>query len=227
VIVHREPGCAALAVIEIPGSRAGGSARPPDMRGNEGSVNIAGEGISRLVDSDGAGVANPDQESQGVSVRILDGEAVAGRALRSGGSGRTGRAGSTRCAGVARCAFGSGRQPLRGRPRIAGGYRAETAQERAARLAVKPRVARKLVVGSALFGQVVEHLRRGLSPEQIAFTLGSMDEPVRLSHETIYTALYAMPRGQLRARIRTAPGSGGATRIPTACCGNICPKEKT
>jgi len=24
---------------------------------------------------------------------------------------------------------------------------------------------------------------------------------VRLSHETIYTALYAMPRGQLRARI--------------------------
>jgi IS30 family transposase len=42
-----------------------------------------------------------------------------------------------------------------------------------------------------------------LSPEQIAFTLGSMDEPVRLSHETIYTALYAMPRGQLRARILT------------------------
>jgi hypothetical protein len=59
------------------------------------------------------------------------------------------------------------------------------------------------VAGSALFGQVVEHLRRGLSPEQIAFTLGSMDEPVRLSHETIYTALYAMPRGQLRARILT------------------------
>jgi IS30 family transposase len=30
-----------------------------------------------------------------------------------------------------------------------------------------------------------------------------MDTPVRLSHETIYTALYAMPRGQLRARILT------------------------
>jgi IS30 family transposase len=30
-----------------------------------------------------------------------------------------------------------------------------------------------------------------------------MPEPVRLSHETIYTALYAMPRGQLRARIMT------------------------
>jgi IS30 family transposase len=92
---------------------------------------------------------------------------------------------------------------LRGRPRIAGGYRAEAAHERAARLAVKPRVVRKLVAGSVLFGLVVAHLRRGLSPEQIAFTLGSMDEPVRLSHETIYTALYAMPRGQLRARILT------------------------
>jgi IS30 family transposase len=64
-------------------------------------------------------------------------------------------------------------------------------------------VARKLVVGSALFLAVVARLRQGLSPEQIAFTLGSMDEPVRLSHETIYTALYAMPRGQLRARILT------------------------
>jgi IS30 family transposase len=32
----------------------------------------------------------------------------------------------------------------------------------------------------------------GWSPEQIAFTLGSMDKPVRLSHETIYTALYAI-----------------------------------
>ena len=92
---------------------------------------------------------------------------------------------------------------LRGRPRIAGGYRAEAAQQRASTLAAKPRVVRKLVVGSILFGLVVGHLRRGLSPEQIAFTLGSMDEPVRLSHETIYTALYAMPRGQLRARILT------------------------
>src|ERR1035441_6058222 len=92
---------------------------------------------------------------------------------------------------------------LRGRPRVAGGYCAEAAQERAARLAVKPRVVRKLVAGSALFGLVVAHLRCGLSPEQIASTLNRMDQPVRLSHETIYTALYAMPRGQLRARILT------------------------
>ena len=80
----------------------------------------------------------------------------------------------------------------RGRPRIAGGYRAEPAHKRACTLAAKPRVVRKLVAGSVLFGLVVAHLRRGLSPEQIAFTLGSMDEPVRLSYETIYTALYAI-----------------------------------
>lgn len=49
--------------------------------------------------------------------------------------------------------------------------------------------------GSALFLEVVERLRSGLSPEQIAFALRSMPDPVRLSHETIYTALYAMPRG--------------------------------
>jgi len=30
-----------------------------------------------------------------------------------------------------------------------------------------------------------------------------MPDPVRLSHETIYTALYAMPHGQLRARVLT------------------------
>jgi IS30 family transposase len=83
------------------------------------------------------------------------------------------------------------------------GYQAQRAHERAAKLAAKPRVERKLVPGSALFGLVVEHLRRGLSPEQIAFTLGSMPDPVRLSHETIYTALYAMPRGHLRARVLT------------------------
>ena len=92
---------------------------------------------------------------------------------------------------------------LRWSPRAAGGYRAEAAQLRAATLSTKPRMVRKLIVGSALFDLVVQRLRRGLSPEQIAFTLSGMDEPVRLSHETIYTALYAMPRGQLRARILT------------------------
>jgi IS30 family transposase len=90
-----------------------------------------------------------------------------------------------------------------GRPPIAGGYYAPAAERRARRLHRKPRVARKLVAGSQLWHRVLCHLRRGLSPEQIASTLARMPDPVRLSHETIYTALYAMPRGQLRARVLT------------------------
>jgi IS30 family transposase len=68
-----------------------------------------------------------------------------------------------------------------------------------------------------LFEQVIEHLRQGLSPEQIAFTLSRILEPARLSHETIYVALYAihrtdedlsvgtlaMPRGQRWAHLLT------------------------
>jgi len=83
----------------------------------------------------------------------------------------------------------------------AGGYRSVAADRRARVLAAKPRRQRKLEPGNALWGIVLEHLHRGLSPEQIASTLARMDEPVRLSHETIYTALYAMPRGQLRASV--------------------------
>jgi IS30 family transposase len=94
-------------------------------------------------------------------------------------------------------------QRRRGRPLKAGGYRSAQAQDRARRLAAKPRVERKLAPASALFEQVVGFLRQGLSPEQIASTLGAMLDPVRLSHETIYTALYAMPRGQLRGRVLT------------------------
>lgn len=50
---------------------------------------------------------------------------------------------------------------------------------------------------------VLRRRKRGLSPEQIACTLARMPEPVRLSYETIYTALYAMPKGQMRSRILT------------------------
>ena len=94
-------------------------------------------------------------------------------------------------------------QRQRGRPRKAGGYRAQDAQQRACRLSAQPRIERKLVPGTKFFDQVVAYLRQGLSPEQIACTLKSMLEPVQLSHETIYTTLYAMPRGQLRARVLT------------------------
>ena len=89
----------------------------------------------------------------------------------------------------------------RGQPRIAGGYGSVAAEHRAQRLATKPRVGRKLVVGNPLWALMVEHLRAGLSPAQIARTLTRMLSPARLSYETIYTALYAMPRGELRSSL--------------------------
>src|ERR1700678_103905 len=91
----------------------------------------------------------------------------------------------------------------RGHPPIAGGYYALRAHRRSQLLHIKPRIARKLVSDNPLWISVVRLLRQGLSPEQIASTLAHMPDPVRLSHETIYTALYAMPKGQLRARVLT------------------------
>lgn len=67
----------------------------------------------------------------------------------------------------------------------------------------KPRVARKLVPGTPLWERVITALGQGLSPAQVGLTLRRMADPARLSHETIYTALYAMPRGELRARVMT------------------------
>lgn len=89
----------------------------------------------------------------------------------------------------------------RGRPTIAGGYRSVQASRRAYALAVKPRVASKLVPGNPLWITVVDYLRQGLSPAQIASTLARMPDPVQLSYETIYTALYTMPRGHLRSSL--------------------------
>ncbi len=88
-----------------------------------------------------------------------------------------------------------------GRKLIAGGYSCGAADRRAARLAGVPRVARKLIPGTALWALMEKHLRGGLSPAQIERTLARMPEPVQLSRETIYTALYAMPKGQLRASL--------------------------
>ncbi len=89
----------------------------------------------------------------------------------------------------------------RGRPTIAGNYRAVQANRRARMLAVKPRVLRKLVPGNPLWIVVADHLRQGLSPAQIARTLARMPDPVQLSYETIYTALYTMPRGHLHSSL--------------------------
>lgn len=85
-----------------------------------------------------------------------------------------------------------------GRPPVAGGYSCNQANIRAVKLAIIPRVQRKLVVGNPLWDQVKDGLQQGLSPEQVSGTLSRMNEPTRLSHETIYQAIYVMPKGKLR-----------------------------
>ena len=77
-----------------------------------------------------------------------------------------------------------------------------------------PRVERKLVAGNPLWNKVSDGLRQGLSPEQVAGTLGRMNEPVRLCHETIYQAIYAMPKGGLRTDMIALLRQGHNKRRP-------------
>lgn len=106
-----------------------------------------------------------------------------------------------------------------GRPRIAGGYDATRAGARARRLRRKPRVTRKLERSGALWAVVERFLRRRWSPQQIALKLPFLyprQVAFRVSHETIYTAIYAMPRGELRRQVvgwlRQARGTRRRTR---------------
>lgn len=89
-----------------------------------------------------------------------------------------------------------------GRPRLT--YDAVRAGDRALRLRRKPRRPRKLKRDGGLWRQVRRLLEQGWSPQQISRTLRRFypDEPAwHVSHETIYTAIYATPRGSLRREL--------------------------
>lgn len=76
---------------------------------------------------------------------------------------------------------------------------------------------RKLIPGSPLFEHVAGQLRAGWSPLQIAGRLRRMDpddRPGTISHESIYTALYALPRGELRRELLSALRQGRQNRRP-------------
>lgn len=99
---------------------------------------------------------------------------------------------------------GPGECGTMGRPRIAGGYNATLAGQRARRLSKRPRLRRKLHLGGRLWTVVYRLLSKRWSPQQISRKLALMNPDraaFRVSHETIYTAIYAMPRGELRRRI--------------------------
>lgn len=92
----------------------------------------------------------------------------------------------------------------RGRPPVAGGYRAVAAQQRADGAARRARRPPRLRPGSWLWTQLLSLLAKGHSPEQIGGILRRMypgDPDRHASHETIYTAIYAMPRGELRSEV--------------------------
>ena len=79
------------------------------------------------------------------------------------------------------------------------------------------RGARKLSPGSPLFEHVARSLREGWSPLQIMGRLRRMEEANTcgmVSHETIYTALYALPRGELRRELLAHLRQGRQNRRP-------------
>jgi IS30 family transposase len=107
----------------------------------------------------------------------------------------------------------------RGRPAIAGKYRAVLAQGRAYSLSSKPRIERRLQIGNQLWQVVMGYLKQGYSPEQIAGTLKTVnaDHPyLQVSHETIYNAIYLMPRGELRTEVIGWLRFGHTKRKPRA-----------
>ena len=83
------------------------------------------------------------------------------------------------------------------------GYRAKRAQERAERRKRRPKP-RRLAVDSRLRRRVVALLGDRFSPQQVAVRL-RMDFPdtaeMRVSHETIYQAIYVQGRGSLRVLV--------------------------
>ena len=106
-----------------------------------------------------------------------------------------------------------------GGPPVAGGYRADAAHRRARICTVTPRVDHRLRPGTALWKPVLRYLKAGYSPEQIAGTLAVVhpETPsLQVSHETIYTAIYAMPRGELRTQVIGWLRFGHAKRRPRA-----------
>ena len=86
-----------------------------------------------------------------------------------------------------------------GKPPI--GYAAELADIRARQRRHRPRRVRKLHEEGALWQSVHGQLCEGWSPQQIAVRLREehpTDSAWHVSHQTIYTAIYAMPRGGLK-----------------------------
>jgi IS30 family transposase len=94
-------------------------------------------------------------------------------------------------------------------------------------IAQRTRVARRLAAGqarrkldsaglSSYWKLILPFLHLGWSPQQIAGRLGRMADSPTISHETIYCAIYAMPRGSLRTELVKLLRHSHAGRLPRA-----------
>ena len=96
---------------------------------------------------------------------------------------------------------------LRRSERTRSTYRATRGQHVATQQAQRPRRPRKLIANRRLQAAVHAHLAQRWSPEQIAKWLVTEypdDATMRISHETIYTYLYVLPRGALKRELLAA-----------------------
>jgi IS30 family transposase len=99
--------------------------------------------------------------------------------------------------------IGRGREPD-------GNYAAGSAQAAAAARRDRSGRRAKLAPDSPLFAEVAKLLRLQWSPEQIAGQRledgREMSSGLRVSHEAIYQAIYAVPRGELRRELLACQG---------------------
>ncbi|MFZ1174705.1 MAG: IS30 family transposase [Mycobacterium sp.] len=94
------------------------------------------------------------------------------------------------------------------------GYRARVGQDAVDASSARPKT-RKLVSNPALLAEVLRRLEQRHSPEQVAGRLREdfPDDPeMRVSHETIYQALYVQPRGELAQQVKAALRTGRTQR---------------
>ena len=70
-------------------------------------------------------------------------------------------------------------------------------------------------MGTSLWDSVLHDLSQGLSPEQVSGLLSKlMDSNQRISHESFYTAIYAMPLSELRSEVIALLRKSHKTRKP-------------
>jgi IS30 family transposase len=113
----------------------------------------------------------------------------------------------------------------------ASGYQAGSAHLRCRTRRASASAARRKLgadMQTPLWRMVLSGLRCHWSPEQIAGKLRDMnsaaspaepalrEQPLTVSHETIYCAIYAMPRGTLRAELIDLLRKSHKTRLPRA-----------